>query len=617
MEFKKLALATFVAAALTGCGGDDDSSPSESAPSKVTAQFIDSAVSGLDYVCDTDETGMTDEEGYFTVTDGASCQFSLDGFDIGSTEITAEQPVVTPYETTDSVEEAMKIASLLQTADADGDPDNGISVEEFDGGDELPENLLELTEDEFIDTVAEATDTPPEDVVTPEDAKKHMDENVGVGKGYHSLAVEEIVKDIQDTAADLEAGIEVDFENKLSGYHAALNAGDDSNGADIETFEALLTIAEVMNNEYVKERVSYDGEFWFGGAAEVLPNMLEAQFNNSIYAVFEPTIQGSTDDVSETLFELAQALIDASEKLGISFKDPSYVAMYNKKDDAYHLNFQDAQVIRTGALLVANMLTTSAAYSFGSDDYYIEQTDTVEVEVIKVKQDDYCDEKPFEYVTQNVQVEYSKADVYSVDFQDDETVYSLRDNPKYLDLANDSLKAAAEVALKVELEAILDEDELDQIPYIEGVLESLNTHMNSEDGVSTPFSFEDDGIIYNVNLQAFYNLETGIDRNDFVLETNEIICEEGDSVYDEGSKVASDSVCKPTEEIEQVYDLYNNNFVWIFSDADYAYYLNGYKADHELEWVPSESGDFNNILLSCQERTDEEVKDIACGDALN
>ena len=465
MEFKKLALATFVAAALAGCGGDD-SSPTESAPSKVTAQFIDSPVSGLDFSCDTGDAGVTDEEGYFTVTDGASCNFELDGFDIGSTEISAEQPVVTPYETSDSVEDAVRVASLLQTADADGNPDNGISVEEFDGGDELPDDLLEMPEDEFINAVAEATDTPPEDVVTPEDAKKHMDENVGAGKGYHSIAVEEIIEDIQYTAAELESGETVNFESKLAEYHAKLDAGDDSNGADIETFEALLAIAEVMNNEYVTERVDFEGKFWSDKASDVLPNVLEAQFNEQIQSIFNAEVQGSTDDVSETLYELAQTLVNASDKLGVSFKDEFYVAMYNKQDDAYHLNYQDAQVIRVGALMVANILSTSAAYDLGSDEYYLPQLDEVTVELVKVDHKTY----PYnvEVVEETSEVEYSLAGYNPVELYNDEYVYSLRTDEKYLNAANDALKSMAEVAQNVDLSLYLDEAD---IPSVESAID--------------------------------------------------------------------------------------------------------------------------------------------------
>ena len=75
-------------------------------------------------------------------------------------------------------------------------------------------------------------------------------------------------------------------------------------------------------------------------------------------------------------------------------------------------------------------------------------------------------------------------------------------------------------------------------------IDTLNAHMNAENGVETPFVFEDEGVEYALNLQAFYNLETSIDRTDFILAENVIECNDGTTFYPEGSKFMDTPVCQ-------------------------------------------------------------------------
>ena len=103
---------------LSACG--DSSSGNENQIHKGT--FTDSAVAGINYVCG-EQVGVTDLEGKFTYQSGDACTFKLGDFSLGSiSNMSAENPIITPFDVAKDDEQAIKIASLLQTIDADGNP---------------------------------------------------------------------------------------------------------------------------------------------------------------------------------------------------------------------------------------------------------------------------------------------------------------------------------------------------------------------------------------------------------------------------------------------------------------------------------------------------------------
>ena len=121
---------------LTGCGSSEanksappvSSEQSESRPGLTSrGQFIDSPVSGLFYETPTQQ-GYTDHNGYFSFADGETISFSIGNISLGSSIATE---VVTPNELGNGATDAtLNILRLLQTLDDDGDPSNGIAIDD-------------------------------------------------------------------------------------------------------------------------------------------------------------------------------------------------------------------------------------------------------------------------------------------------------------------------------------------------------------------------------------------------------------------------------------------------------------------------------------------------------
>jgi len=122
--YKKIAMTLTTAFLVSGCGGGDSSSPTST--STITGQFVDAAVSGLEYKCSSGTEGVTDIQGYFTCNQNDEVSFSINGFKIGSAKA---QELVTPLSLApDDNTTVANIAQLLQTLDSDNDPSNGISI---------------------------------------------------------------------------------------------------------------------------------------------------------------------------------------------------------------------------------------------------------------------------------------------------------------------------------------------------------------------------------------------------------------------------------------------------------------------------------------------------------
>ena len=117
---QKTAVAITVSTALLllGCGGGGDGGATY-AKDTVTGQFVDAAVSGLNYTCSSGATGVTNVDGEFTCNTGDTVTFYIGTYEIGSA---TAQMVITPYTLEpEDQEAAINIAQLLQTMDSDGD----------------------------------------------------------------------------------------------------------------------------------------------------------------------------------------------------------------------------------------------------------------------------------------------------------------------------------------------------------------------------------------------------------------------------------------------------------------------------------------------------------------
>ena len=114
-------MVTGAAFALLGCGGGGSDDPQEAATG--TAYYIDSAVAGVNYRCGSQE-GITGEYGEFTFEVGQSCTFYLGDMELRGVDAGVLVDGESVYETD------VEIARILQSLDSDGNPDNGITIDE-------------------------------------------------------------------------------------------------------------------------------------------------------------------------------------------------------------------------------------------------------------------------------------------------------------------------------------------------------------------------------------------------------------------------------------------------------------------------------------------------------
>jgi hypothetical protein len=118
---KKIVLSLGLATAIfTGCGSSSSGGDNNTG----TGYYIDSAISGVDYVCGK-QKGKTGSNGSFTFEKGKDCTFSLG--DMKLREVKAD----TLKDQIKVLEDNLAVATLLQTLDSDGNPDNdGIVISE-------------------------------------------------------------------------------------------------------------------------------------------------------------------------------------------------------------------------------------------------------------------------------------------------------------------------------------------------------------------------------------------------------------------------------------------------------------------------------------------------------
>ena len=171
MKLKNMAMLLSVGVislVITGCGGGG-SSGGGNPPISTTGKsfYIDSAVSGVNYVCGSEE-GITGSDGSFIFENGTSCTFYLGNILLRGVDTGLLIDGENVYETD------INIARVLQSLDEDGNLDNGITINasivqamEAKGITALPTTSAEL--DKLIQAIAEAGGT----YVSEEDAQNH------------------------------------------------------------------------------------------------------------------------------------------------------------------------------------------------------------------------------------------------------------------------------------------------------------------------------------------------------------------------------------------------------------------------------------------------------------
>ncbi|MEA3523618.1 MAG: hypothetical protein U9R50_11690 [Campylobacterota bacterium] len=162
---------------MTGCGGGESSSDDVAAQaSEVQLQsgrFIDSAVAGLQYSCNpSNRMGVTDTNGIFTCNREDLISFYIAENFIGSAMV---QDIITPNTFfPNNNEAAINLAQLLQTLDEDGNPDNGIVIDNEKAA-RLLNRELDFEDANFDDDVASYLS---EMLVNEEAARQHFENSL-------------------------------------------------------------------------------------------------------------------------------------------------------------------------------------------------------------------------------------------------------------------------------------------------------------------------------------------------------------------------------------------------------------------------------------------------------
>lgn len=166
-----------------GCGGGSSATNAGATnPNSVatgTAHYVDSAVSGVNYKCGTQE-GITGADGSFTFEVGSSCTFYLGDMKLREVDAGLLVDGESVYETD------VNIARILQSLDSDGNPDNGITIEAAtvqalanEGITSLPKTETEM--DEMLAVIAANGGTE----VSEEGAEAHMLTTLLGGKTFY------------------------------------------------------------------------------------------------------------------------------------------------------------------------------------------------------------------------------------------------------------------------------------------------------------------------------------------------------------------------------------------------------------------------------------------------
>lgn len=140
MNLKKIviqALLVFSVLFLVACSDDDNNQLNNE---ELTGQFIDDLVEGLVYHCSSGEFYETTANGEFTCPASDDVTFYLKTNQLGP--VPATTSVVTPYTLfPNNLQAAINLARLLQSIDADGDPNNGVIVANDSLVSLLPDNI--------------------------------------------------------------------------------------------------------------------------------------------------------------------------------------------------------------------------------------------------------------------------------------------------------------------------------------------------------------------------------------------------------------------------------------------------------------------------------------------
>ncbi len=177
MKNRSLSLSLITVAILSACGGGTP---------VTTGIFVDAPVEGLSYTTGS-ITGTTDASGRFSYTPGANVTFALGGI---SFPPVAGAAMVSPVDLVSGTgaqdPAAVAIARLLQSADADGNPSNGIQLDNnrLAKSAKAPANWALASDNDLTALLSGTTSLKSES-----SARQHMTEQLAVHAGLPRMSL--------------------------------------------------------------------------------------------------------------------------------------------------------------------------------------------------------------------------------------------------------------------------------------------------------------------------------------------------------------------------------------------------------------------------------------------
>lgn len=560
---KKNVLALSVVAALSGvvlvgCGGGGDSASSDNgnggnggaAKPTLTGTFIDSPVFGLNYSCG-GYTGTTDEKGQFLFNDGDTCQFKLGSVALGEAQIKKGQTLVTPYTIAEKGDKdrAIRIAALLQTMDADNNPENGITLK--------PEEVAKLvgainfdSNEAFNTSLTEALKqaTLDKPVVDVDAAKNHMSASLAKANGK-SAAVDYVLRDLVEQGKNWE---QTNFEGKLREYKDRLSGEADEQGkADRQVMLAIIAMMEVTNDPIVSKRFDVELSQVGQGYTTMLAKVLDTVVNQA--RMMPKEAAGNTKDVAELLAKYAVKMQETANSLS-NIVNPDYKATYGDSDELT-LSYDEVRVLRASAMAMASGLNIVAAYEYGDDRHLLPKTEELTLPIFAFEETgvahiygsmDYPwfegDRTSWKFELRNTsfKAEYSELDVKPELLWKDPAFFVIAQADR-LKLARAQLAEAAKLTTNLGsalLSVDLDKEEAEATLKL---ATALDKHLGGSEPAITIDS--DNETTIKLDLNPFF--AEGLDRNDVDVVVSNGSCEHEMGTYsEEYSKVMGYPVCQ-------------------------------------------------------------------------
>lgn len=607
---KKNILALSVVAALSslalaGCGGGGDGASTDNGNNggnggnatkpALTATFIDSAVAGLNYTCG-NYTALTDGQGQFLFNDGDTCAFKLGSIPLGETQVKKGQTMVTPYTIAEKGDKdrAIRIAALLQTMDADSNPENGITLNKDDVI-KLGNSLRFDSDDAFNTSLNEALKQAQIDkkVVDTKAAETHMNSSLAKANGK-SAAVDWVLRDLVEQNKHWE---QADFENTLRGYKDRLSTeADEQSKADRQIMLAIIAMMEVTNDPIVSQRFDVAPSQVGQGYTTMLAKVLDAVVNHARLTAKEAT--GNTKDVAELLAKYAVKMQETANSLG-NIVNPEYKATYGDSNELT-LSYDQVRALRASATAMASGLNIMAAYQYGDDRHLLPKTEALTLPIFAFEETGIAhiygnpaypgfqgDQNSWKYSLPNTQItaEYSDADVNPALLWQDPQFFVINQADR-LKLARTQLAEAAKLTANLGNALTSLRLDAEEAKNTLKLAEALDKHLNGQQASVTVDSTNGNGISVKLDLNPFFS--EGLDRNDVDVIVGDGTCEGGMGSYsEEYSKMMGNPVCglSPAE----VAAIQENRF-WIMPQLSF-------KVDYTSDFVDSEFGQTASYIM--------------------